>query len=97
VHHRSLQAFVGPGEPPSVGVVQGHLVGPAVSVTRRRFARLRLVDGSHVVAPVLVQTMTDETTKELAVNLPGDADTVSAELFVDGIRFTIAVAALGRP
>jgi hypothetical protein len=96
VNHRSLQAFVGPGEPPSVGVVQGHLVGPAVSVTRRRFARLRLVDGTHVVAPLSVQVMTDETTRELAVNLPPERETESAELFVDGVRFTVAVAALRR-
>lgn len=90
---RSLQGYAAPGETPNFGVVPGHLVEAGATATATRRARLTLVDGSTVDVPVSVQLLTDDVTREFAVNLPS-ADVVSAEITADGQTTTIDVSGL---
>ena len=41
-----------------------------------------------------MQLLTDDVTRELAVNLPADQEVVRAEITVDGETFTVDVAGL---
>ena len=96
---RSLQAYVGagPGETPDWGIVPGLLVDQSVPVSPQRQARLVLDDGSTLVMPVSVALLTDDLTREIAVNLPAGATVVRAEVVVDGEHLPIDVAALPSP
>ena len=87
---RSLQAFVGPGETPEFGVVTGDL-GEGLLPAPGRQARLRLADGRQMMAPVSVQLLSDDVTRELAVSLPDGEEVVSAEVEIDGQRFSVPV------
>jgi hypothetical protein len=94
---RSLQAFVGPGERPNWGVVVGQLVDPAAAMSAGSFARLTLDDGTQRRVPVAVQLLSDDVTREIAVNLPADVGVLEAEVFVEGERFVVPVADLPAP
>jgi hypothetical protein len=95
----SLQGFVtaGAGETPDWGVVTGALVPDGAAVTAARRARLTLADGRTLDVPVAVELMSDDVTREIAVNLPAGEDVVSAEVTVDGQRFSVPVSSLPVP
>jgi hypothetical protein len=92
----SLLGYIAPGETPNWGVVPERLVDATTSMSTQRFARLVLQDGRVVQVPVSVQTMSDDVTREIAVNLPADVDTDGAEVWVDGQRLTVPTTKLAR-
>jgi hypothetical protein len=95
---RSLLGYVAPGERPNWGVVPERLVDAStISMSAQRIARLVMDDGRILYAPVSVNVMSDDVTREIAVNLPPDAPTGRAEVTVDGERFTISVGDLATP
>jgi hypothetical protein len=96
---RSLQGFVSVGgrEAPDWGVVTGALVPDGTAVTADRRARLTLADGRALEVPVLVELMSDDLTREIAVNLPAGEEVVAAEVTIDGQRFSVPVASLPVP
>jgi hypothetical protein len=81
---------VGPGEAPSLGVVTGDLV-PAAAPAPGRQALLKLADGRQIMAPVSVQLLSDDVTREIAVSVPDGEEVLSAEVEVDGQRWTVNV------
>jgi hypothetical protein len=91
---RSLQAYAAVGERPEWGVVSGSLVDEGLRPTAARRARLTLAGGRTVEAAVSVQLLSDDVTRELAVNLPADQEVLRAEITVDGEIFTVDVAGL---
>ena len=91
---RSLQAYAAVGERPEWGVVSGNLVDEGLKPSAARRARLTLASGRTVETAVSVQTLSDDVTRELAVNLPADEEVVRAEITVDGETFTVDVAGL---
>jgi hypothetical protein len=91
---RSLQAYAAVGERPEWGVVSGSLVDEGLRPTAARRARLTLAGGRTVEAAVSVQLLSDDVTRELAVNLPADEEVVRAEITVDGETFAVDVAGL---
>ena len=91
---RSLQAYAAVGERPEWGVVSGSLVDAGARPTATQRAQLTLADGRTVEAAVAVQLLSDDVTRELAVNLPADQEVVSAVITVDGETFTVDVAGL---
>jgi hypothetical protein len=91
---RSLQGFAGAGEAPSFGVVAGRLVADGAAAAGQ--ARLVLSDGRQTTVPVSVQLLSDDVTREFAVNLPDEA-VQSAEIEVAGQRWTVNVADLPAP
>jgi hypothetical protein len=100
---RSLQGFVGErGEEPSWAVVAGELVAEGAAAENvsipvgRRWARLTLADGSVREVPASVRVMSDDRTREIAVDVPEDGVVVAVEVFVDGERFEVPDAVVGR-
>ena len=93
---RSLQGFLTPGEAPVWSVALGNLTADAAPPSPTRRARLTLADGRQIDAPVSVQRMSDDRTRELAVNLPADATVTSVQVDVDGARFDVPATVLGR-
>jgi hypothetical protein len=91
---RSLQAYAAAGERPAWGVVGGSLVDPGLVPTAGRRARLTLADGSQIEQAVSVQLLSDDVTRELAVNLPADQEVVRAEITVDGDSYSVDVRGL---
>jgi hypothetical protein len=55
---------------------------------------LTLADGRRVSAAVSVQLMSDDVTRELAINLPADQEVVRAEVVVGSEKFDVDVGAL---
>jgi hypothetical protein len=91
---RSLQGFAGPGESPSFGLVAGRLVDDGAPAGGQ--ARLTFTDGRQATVPVAVQLLSDDVTREIAVNLP-DEEVQSAEIEVAGERWTVNVSNLPTP
>ncbi len=92
VLERSLQAFTSPGERPEFGIVPGRLVeGARMTATRK--ARLHMADGRVIEVPAQVTTLSDDVTREIAVNLPPD-EVTRAEVIIDGETLPIDVSAL---
>jgi hypothetical protein len=94
---RSLLGYMGPGEKPNWGVVAERLVDSSTPMTGQRYARLRLEDGRVIRAPVTVNLMSDDETREFAINLPSDAPVADAEVVIDGQTFPVAVPTLFGP
>jgi hypothetical protein len=82
---RSLQGFATPGRPIDWAVVPGPLAAGAV-ITGGRQARVVMADGAVVLAPVSVQPLSDDRSRELAVDLPPEGEVARVELLVDGAR-----------
>ena len=97
---RSLLGYAGPGDKVDWGVVAGQLVDQTAVMTPTQYARLRLLDGREVMAPVAVQLLTDDATREFAINLDGadftDGDVLEAEVVIDGVSSIVPVGAMDR-
>jgi hypothetical protein len=97
---RSLLGYAGPGEDADWGIVAGRLVDETATITPTRYARLELIDGRQVMAPVAVNLLSDEETREFSVNLDGadyfDADILQAEVVIDGQRSMVPVGSFYR-
>jgi hypothetical protein len=99
---RSLQGWISPGDREiNFGVTYGALVDEsATSMTPDRYAILELADGSEVRVPVSVSTLTDDVTKEFAINLQGtgytDLDILRARVHVDGHVQEIDVGTMAK-
>ena len=98
--NRSLLGYAGPGQKADWGIVAGQLVDQTATITPTQYARLRLVDGREVMAPVAVSLLSDDETREFAVNLDdadySDADILQAEVVIDGERSMVPVGSLYR-
>jgi hypothetical protein len=95
---RSLLGYMGPGERPNWGVVAERVVdSDSTPMTGQRYARLTLDDGRVINAPVSVNTMSDDLTREFGINLPLDAETVKADVIIDGQSYPVAVPTLFQP
>jgi hypothetical protein len=92
---RSLQGFLTPGEAPVWTVVPGNLVGVGAAAAGRA-ARIAMADGSAREAAISVQTMSDDRTREIAVDLPAEGEVQAVTVVVDGARFEVPAAVIGR-
>jgi hypothetical protein len=97
LQERSLLGYMGPGERPNWGVVGERVTESDMPMSGSRYARLVLDDGRVVNAPVSVNVMSDEETREFGITLPLDAVTVRADVIVDGQTFPVAVPTLYGP
>jgi hypothetical protein len=97
LQERSLLGYMGPGERPNWGIVAERVTETDMPMSGRRYARLKLDDGRVVNAPVSVNVMSDDETKEFGITLPLDATTVSADVIIDGQTYPIAVPTLFGP
>jgi hypothetical protein len=92
---RSLQGFLTPGEQPHWTLAPGALAtggdgdGAAPAPTATRRARLTFADGSTTDAPFAVRTLSDDRTRELAIDLPPEGDLRAVEVLLDGTRYTV--------
>ncbi len=90
---RALQAFVTPGEAPIWNLVPGSLVdADAPAPTARQRARLTLADGTVQDAAVSLRTLSDDRTREVAIDLPLEGDITAAEVTLDGISHALPPA-----
>ena len=56
-----------------------------------------LGDGSQRMVPVTVRLLSDDVTREIALNLPPDVSGMVAEVLVDGERFMVPVGQMPMP
>jgi hypothetical protein len=94
---RSLLGYLGPGEKPNWGVVAERVVESDTAMSGQRYARLVLDDGRTVNAPVSINVMSDGLTREFGVNLPLEANTLRADVIIDGESFPVSVPTLFAP
>ncbi len=97
----SLLGYAGPGQDTAdYGIVNGSLVDTTATLTPTTYARLRLVDGREVMAPVSVNLLTDDETREFAVNLDGAdyavGDILQAQVVIDGKPAMVPVGSMFR-
>jgi hypothetical protein len=94
---RSLLGYMGPGERPNWGIVAERVTEPDMPMTTTRYARLTLDDGRIVNAPVSINLMSDDETKEFGITLPLGETAVSADVIIDGQVYPVAVPTLFGP
>jgi hypothetical protein len=94
---RSIQGYAGPGEVPDWGIVSGKLVDDDMPITADQQARLTFDDGRTMVVPVAITMMTDDETREIAINLPEEGVVTSAEVILGSERYLIPVSSLPSP
>jgi hypothetical protein len=85
---RTLQGFLGPqATAPAWALVEGPLVTAATAGAR---AAITSTDGRRREAPVEVRLLSDDASRELAVDLPPPEGAIAAvEVTVDGRRFIV--------
>jgi hypothetical protein len=97
---RSLQGFLTPGEQPRWTLTAGALAsggdGAAPGPIATRRARLSFADGSTADAPFAVRTLSDDRTRELAIDLPPEGDLRAVEVLLDGTRYTVPAHVLAE-
>jgi hypothetical protein len=97
---RSLLGYQSPGEKTDWGIVAGTLVDNTAVMTPTQYATLRLVDGRIVQAPVAVNLLTDDATREFAINLDGtdfsEGEVLHAEVTIDGETTMLPVSSMFR-
>ena len=97
---RSLLGYAGPGQEADWGIVAGRLVDDTAVLTPTTYARLHLVDGRTVMAPVAVNLLSDDETREFAISLDGAdygvGDILRAETVIEGKPTMVPVGAMFR-
>ena len=88
---------MGPGERPNWGIVAERVTEPDMAMSSTRYARLTLDDGRVVNAPVSINLMSDDETREVGMCLPEEGTVEHAQVQVDGQLLPVAVAALSGP
>jgi hypothetical protein len=99
----SLLGYADPGqETADFGIVNGSLVDATATLTPTTYARLRLVDGREVMAPVAVSFLNDDeaNVREFAVNLDGAdygvGDVLETQVVIDGKPSMVPVGSMFR-